>query len=136
MVKRAKGTSGEPIGRAHSNPLFDTREYVIEFTDRTTENYFANVIAECMYAQVDSEGNQYQLLSENTDLRSDNAAIQIVDGFTTSQNGNCVPKPTTRGLVPASLMEGRIIGLVATEGFKRRLPGPNRRVCSGKQNRR
>ncbi len=87
VVKRAKGTSSKPIGRAHSIPLFDTREYVIEFTDETTENYFANVIAECMYAQVDSEGNQYQLLSDISDHRSDNSAIQIADGFTTSQNG-------------------------------------------------
>jgi hypothetical protein len=96
-VKRAKGTSGKPIGRAHSNPLSDTREYVVEFTDGTTENYFANVIAECMYAQVDSEGNQYQLLSEITDHRSDNSAIQIADRFMTSRNGNCVPKSTIRG---------------------------------------
>ncbi len=97
MVKRAKGTSGKPIGRAHSNPLFDTREYVVEFTDGSTENYFANVIAECMFAQVDSEVNQYQLLNEITDHRSDNSAIQIADGFTTSRNGNRVPKSTTRG---------------------------------------
>jgi hypothetical protein len=97
VVKRAKGTSGEPIGRAHSNPLFDTREFVVEFTDGSTENYFANVIAECMYAQVDSEGNQYQLLSEITDHRADNSAIQITDGFVTSRNGNRVPKATTRG---------------------------------------
>ena len=81
VVKRAKGTTGEPIGRAHSNPLFDTREYVVEFTDGSTENYFANVIAECMYAQVDSEGNQYLLLSETTDHRADNSAIQIADGL-------------------------------------------------------
>ncbi len=59
MIKHAKGTSGKPIGRAHSNPFFDTREYIVEFTDGSTENYFANVIAERMYAQVDSEGNQY-----------------------------------------------------------------------------
>ena len=26
VVKRANGTSGESIGRAHANPLFDTRE--------------------------------------------------------------------------------------------------------------
>jgi hypothetical protein len=97
VVKRAKGASGEPIGRAHSNPLFDTREYVVEFTDGSSENYFANVIAECMYAQVDSEGNQYQLLNEITDHRSDNSAIQIADGFVTSRNGNRVPKSTTRG---------------------------------------
>ena len=97
MVKRAKGTSGKPIGRAHANPLSDAREYVIEFTDGSTENYFANVIAECMYAQVDAEGNQFQLLSEITDHRSDNLAIRIDDGFVTSRNGNRVPKPTTRG---------------------------------------
>ena len=75
-----------------SNPLFDTREYVVEFTDGTTDNYFANVIAKCMYAQIDSKGNHYQLLSEITDHRSDNSAIQIADGFITSRNGNCVPK--------------------------------------------
>ena len=97
VVKRAKGTSGDPIGRAHTNPLFDTREYVVEFTDGSTENYSANVIAECMYAQVDAEGNQFQLLDEITDHRSDNLAIRIDDGFVTSQSGNRVPKPTTRG---------------------------------------
>jgi hypothetical protein len=50
-----------------------------------------------MYAQVDSEGNQCQLLSEITDHRFDHSAIQIADGFTTSHNVNCVPKSTTRG---------------------------------------
>jgi hypothetical protein len=45
VVKRAKGISGEPIGRAHANPLFDTREYVVEITNGSSENYFANVIA-------------------------------------------------------------------------------------------
>ena len=50
-----------------------------------------------MYAQIDSEGNQYQLLSEITDHRSDHSAIQIADGFTTSCNGNRVPKTMTRG---------------------------------------
>ena len=97
VVKRAKGTSGEPIGRAHADPLFDTREYIVEFADGSTENYFANVIAECMYAQADAEGNQFQLLDEITDHRSDNSAIPIDDGFVTSRNGNHVPKPTTRG---------------------------------------
>jgi hypothetical protein len=50
------------------------------------------VIAESMYAQVDSKGNQYQLLSEITDHSSDNSAIQIADGFIA-----IVPKPTTQG---------------------------------------
>ena len=35
VIKRSRGLDGEPIGRAHANPLFDTREYEVEFTDGT-----------------------------------------------------------------------------------------------------
>ncbi len=82
VIKRAKVTTGQPIGRGHANPLFYTREYVIEFTDGSLKNYFANVIAENMYAQVDDEGRQYQLLDKITDHRSDGMALRIEDGFT------------------------------------------------------
>ena len=64
VVKRSRGLDSEPIGRAHANPQFDTREYEIEFTDGTHEKYQANVIAENMFAQIDSEGNQFLLLQE------------------------------------------------------------------------
>jgi hypothetical protein len=40
----------EPIGHAHSNPFFDTREYDVKFTDGMMEKYAANVIADNMYA--------------------------------------------------------------------------------------
>jgi hypothetical protein len=33
VVKRSRGLDSEPIGCAHANPLFDTREYEIEFMD-------------------------------------------------------------------------------------------------------
>ena len=33
VTKRSRGHGGEPIGVAHINPLFDTREYDVEFTD-------------------------------------------------------------------------------------------------------
>jgi hypothetical protein len=62
VVNQSKGISGDPISHAHSNPFFDTREYDVKFTDGTTEKYAANVIAENMYAQVDDEGNMFQLL--------------------------------------------------------------------------
>jgi hypothetical protein len=97
VIKRAKGNSGEPIGRAHANPLFDTRQYEIEFTDGTRERYQANVIAENMYAQVDAEGHQYQILDEITDHRKDHTAIPISEGTITSHNGTVKPKVTTRG---------------------------------------
>jgi hypothetical protein len=56
VVKRLQGLEGEPIGHAHSNPLFDTCEYEVEFTDGTCKKYQANIIAENMFAQVDDEG--------------------------------------------------------------------------------
>ena len=82
VVKRSQGLDGDPIGHAHVNPLFDTREYEVEFTDGTHERYQANVIAENMYAQVDDEVNQYLLLSEITDHKCDGSAIPISDGMT------------------------------------------------------
>jgi len=97
MIKRTRGLDGKPIGCAHTNPLFDTREYKIEFTDGTREKYQANIIAENMYAQVDSEGNQYLLLQEITDHRSDNSAIPILEGTVHSANGMLKPKKMMRG---------------------------------------
>ena len=75
VVKHSRGLDGEPIGRAHANPLFDTREYEIEFIDGTHEKYQANIIAENMFAQVDREGNQFFLLQEITDHKHDHSAI-------------------------------------------------------------
>ena len=98
VTKRAKGLYGEEFGRAHTNPLFDTREYVVEFTDGTEENYFANVIAENMFAQIDSEGRQFLLLKEITDHRHNELAVKADNEFLVSRNGNRIPKKTTRGL--------------------------------------
>jgi len=97
VTKRVRGPDGEPIGRAHANPLFDTREYEIEFTDGTTDRYTANVIAENMYAQVDDEGKQFQILSEITNHMKDGTAIPISDGMVTTRSGVQKPKITTQG---------------------------------------
>ena len=98
VVKRSRGLDGQAIGQAHSNPLFDTHQYVIEFSDGSTDEYLANVIAENMFAQVDNKGNQYQLLKEITDHRKDLSAVSISDGYyVVSKNGNRKPKTTTRG---------------------------------------
>ena len=97
VCKRLRGLHGEPIGRAHPNPLFDTREYEIEFTDGTREKYQANVIAENMYAEVDDEGHQYLLLQEITDHHKDNSAVPISEGTVRSANGTARPKVMTRG---------------------------------------
>jgi hypothetical protein len=97
VIKRTLGLNGEPICRAHANPLFNTHEYEIEFTDGTNEKYQANVIAENMFAQINSEGNQYLLLQEIMDHKRDNRAIPISDGKISSANGQSKPKITTKG---------------------------------------
>jgi len=40
----------------------DSREYLIEFPDGDEEKYAANVIAENLYLQADSEGRQYAVM--------------------------------------------------------------------------
>jgi hypothetical protein len=64
VVKRARTDSGKPIGRSHRNPLFDTREYDCILDDGTMERYTANIIAENLYSQVDSEGRSIRTPSD------------------------------------------------------------------------
>ena len=56
FTKRSQGNDGKPIGVTYNNPLFDTREYDVEFTDGSIKKYDANIIDENMFAQVDDEG--------------------------------------------------------------------------------
>jgi len=97
VAKQAKGFDGRPIGRQHSNPIFDTREYVVEFADGAAQKFTANVIAENMISQVDSDGHDYLLLCEITDHKSDATAVKIADGFILTKTGQRRPKITTTG---------------------------------------
>jgi hypothetical protein len=56
-----------------------------------------NVIAKNMYAQVDNEGNMFQLLDEIMDHKKDDTAIDIANGTVTTPSGNVKPKITTQG---------------------------------------
>ena len=97
VVKRAKGEDGNPIGLQHKNPLFDTCAYTVEFPDRSTAEYQANIIAENLFSQSDSEGGQFMVMKEICDHQKDGRAISISNGFMTSKNGNRMPKQTTTG---------------------------------------
>jgi hypothetical protein len=55
------------------------------------------VIAEDMYAQVDNEGNMFQLLDEIMDHKKDYMAIDIANSTVTLSSGNVKPKITTQG---------------------------------------
>ena len=85
------------MGTYHRNPMMDTREYELEYDDGTHDRYFANVIAENLYSQVDTEGHQFLVVKEISDHRKDGTAIEVADGFDIGKNGNRHPKKTTRG---------------------------------------
>ena len=75
----------------------DTREYEEEFIDGTTKRYSANIVAENIYSQCDSEGNQYLVLKEIVDHKSVESALHVDGGYTVGRNGKLHPKATTRG---------------------------------------
>jgi len=74
VVRRKRDPDGIPKGRAHSNPILDTRTYEVEFPDGQIAEYSANIIAQNMYSQCDSEGNQYLLLKAIVDWQKDETA--------------------------------------------------------------
>ena len=97
VIKRARGMDGNPIGRKHVNPMFDTREYEVRYTDGSIDILTTNTIVANMFARVDSEGQEHAMLKEIVSHRKNNSAIEVKDGFITSRNGNKIPKRTTQG---------------------------------------
>ena len=77
------------IGRAHINPILDTRTYQVEFGGEVTE-LMANVIAESMNIQCDADRNEYLLLDVLVNYWKDNKAISLTDQQITVQ-GRPVP---------------------------------------------
>lgn len=97
VLKRVAGEDGNPIGTRHSNPILDTRRYVVEFPDGVRQEYTANTIAENIFAQCDPEGRQHLLFNGIADHRINDDAVKDDEGFILSKNGNKVPKRTTKG---------------------------------------
>lgn len=67
------------------------------FPDGTTAEYSANIIAKCLYSQVDNEGNQFLLLDSILDWKKTSDAVDDSDIFQVSFNGNLHPRRTTKG---------------------------------------
>jgi hypothetical protein len=96
VVARKRDGEGNPIGTSNTKPLLDTRVYQVAFPNGSTEEYAANIIAENMYAQVDDEGRQFNIMEEIVDHRKDANALTSEDGFVTL-HGQQHHKRTTKG---------------------------------------
>ena len=97
VTKRLKDEDGKPVGRAHQNPILDTRMFEVEFLDGTTQALAANVIAENMFAQVDQDGRRLMLLKEIIDHRCTRDAVTKENATITMKNGRKSRLQTTKG---------------------------------------
>ena len=97
VTKRARDNDGNIIGRAHNNPILDTRRYIVEFDDGEEAELAANVIAENMYAQCDPEGNQHVLFDSIVDFRRSTTALTKADQTVAKADGRTFLRRSTKG---------------------------------------
>ena len=64
VEKRQKGLDGKPVGKFNRNPKFDTRTYQVSFPGGVIQEYTANLVAENLYSQLDTEGKRYVVIQE------------------------------------------------------------------------
>ena len=88
-VKRhVLGPDGRTTGKYDNNPYRNSIVYKVEFADGEVREYTANLIAEGMLAQVDTEGNHLQLMEGIVDWRRDDSlAIPKVDRYVYNKCG-------------------------------------------------
>jgi hypothetical protein len=97
VIGRKRDIHGNPIGTANSNPILDTRVYQVQLPDGHIEEFSANIIAECIYSQLDDEGRQYVLLDAIIDHRTTSDRLPEENLFQISTSGNIHHRRTTRG---------------------------------------
>lgn len=97
VESRATDLEGRPIGAYNENPTLNSQQYIVRYDDGTTDRYFANAIAENIWAQVDDEGRETFVLKEITDHRFNNKALSSDDAYEIKGNGDKKMKPTTAG---------------------------------------
>jgi hypothetical protein len=79
ITSRKMDKDGNPVLLANANTILDTHEYMFTFDDGDETILNANLIAEAMYAQCDSDGNQCVLLDSIIDHRQLDTAIRPSD---------------------------------------------------------
>jgi hypothetical protein len=97
VTRRTRNSDGKIQGRSDSNPQLDTRVYDVTFADGAIKQYAANVIAENLYSQVDSEGNQYTMMKEIVDHRKSDAALTKENMYVVTNRGQRKLRKTTIG---------------------------------------
>ena len=80
VKKRAVNVDGNPTGMANRNVSLDSRAREIEFSDSQTKIPAADITAENLLAEVDTEGSRFLFMEEIEDHRRMANAIPRGEG--------------------------------------------------------
>ena len=99
---KVKGRSLDPHGNVtgsyNENPLLNSIIYDVEFPDGQVKEYAANILAENMLSQVDSDGHYRALLKGIVDHRKNPAtAVPMEDKYLVTPSGQRRLRRTTQG---------------------------------------
>ena len=97
VLRRSVDKKGKVIGNANDNPLLNTLMYDVEFPDGNIKKYAANIIAENILVNCDSEGHYSSLMSCIIDHKCDGSAVKMDGKYIKSKNGQNKLRPTTVG---------------------------------------
>ena len=91
------GPDRKCTGTYDHNPIINKMTYDVDFPEGEIREYAANVIAENILSQVDSEGFTVQHLSQIVNIVSDESAVEKSELYCTTKRGNRRMRHTTCG---------------------------------------
>ena len=98
VTQRALGPDGTVVGTYDENPMLNSIVYEVEFPDGQVREYSANVIAENMLTQVDSDGYSLSLMEAIVDYQKDESvAVAKEDKYVYTKSGQRRLRQTTAG---------------------------------------
>ena len=98
VIGRKRDADGNPVGTHNSNPLLNTRVYLVEFDDGHFAEYGANAIAEAIYNQVDDNGFTEVLFTDVIGHRKNDSIAMSDEAFADLQSShNPSHARTTKG---------------------------------------
>ena len=97
VIGRAKDENGNVMGSYDPNPIMNTIVYNVEFPDGAVREYSANVIAENMYAQVDTDGFAHSILDGIVDYVKDDTAVTKDESLVDTESGQHRTRKSTAG---------------------------------------
>ena len=95
--RRAVAPDGRAIGTYDDNPMLNSCIYEVEFPDGQVQEYGANLIAESMLAQVNSEGFSSSMMKGIIDYKKDDDALTMDQKYLITKTGQKRMKKTTKG---------------------------------------